>query len=216
MKDYKVTYSGNASRFKKFEKDVFANSEREAVEKVYSSIMDENYFPQDDGSIRDCDGHEIADAEDTCIKYDGGYFTAKEITGKYTLQQVINDNNFSGLLKLNIDGEKIDLATTYKGGYYLEYYLFNNDVLLFSGDDYKPSSLFSIDGLVSHVYLLSSLCVQEGDVDADYFKNYTDAQLEWSKSNVCEKLNGLIQDFRDVDSEYHPEALELFTKGFQQ
>lgn len=79
MKTYKVTYGGNASRFKNLESEVNANSEREAVENVYQRAMDENYFPQDDGSIRDCSGYEIANATDNCIEYDGGYFSAEEI-----------------------------------------------------------------------------------------------------------------------------------------
>jgi len=79
MKEYKVTYSGNATRFSKFEDIVWADSEREAVEKVYQQVMDENYFPQEDGSILDCDGNTIASADDTTIEYDGGCFSAEEI-----------------------------------------------------------------------------------------------------------------------------------------
>jgi len=79
METYKVTYSGNASRFRNFESEVNANSEREAVEKVYQQVMDENYFPQEDGSILDCDGNEVATANDTVIEYDGGGFSAEII-----------------------------------------------------------------------------------------------------------------------------------------
>lgn len=43
--------------------------------------MDANYFPQEDGSILDCDGNEVATATDTVIEYDGGCFSA-EITGR--------------------------------------------------------------------------------------------------------------------------------------
>jgi hypothetical protein len=79
MKPYKVTYNGNASRFRNFETLTNAHSEREAVEKVYQQVMDENYFPQEDGSILDCDGNTIASADDTTIEYDGGCFSAEEI-----------------------------------------------------------------------------------------------------------------------------------------
>lgn len=77
MNTYKVTYSGNASRFRNLELTVNADSEREAVEDVYSSIMCENYFPQEDGSIEDCDGHTVAEADDATIEYDGGCFLAE-------------------------------------------------------------------------------------------------------------------------------------------
>ena len=83
MKAYKVTYSGNASRFRNFESEVNANSEREAVEKVYQQVMDENYFPQEDGSILDCDGNELATATDAIIDYDGGCFSAEEIEEEF-------------------------------------------------------------------------------------------------------------------------------------
>ncbi len=79
MKTYKVTYSGNASRFRNFETEVNANSEREAVEDVYGDYLDQNYFPQEDGSILDCDGNELATATDDTIDYDGGCFSAEEI-----------------------------------------------------------------------------------------------------------------------------------------
>jgi hypothetical protein len=79
MKTYKVTYDGNASRFRNFKDIVNAESEREAVEDVYSKYLDQNYFPQDDGSIKNCDGHTIASPDDDIIEYDGGYFTAEEI-----------------------------------------------------------------------------------------------------------------------------------------
>ena len=79
MKQYKVNYSGKATRFSNFEDIVWADTEREAVEKVYQQVMDENYFPQEDGSILDCDGNTIASADDTTIEYDGGCFSAEEI-----------------------------------------------------------------------------------------------------------------------------------------
>jgi len=79
MKTFTVTYKGQALRFANFNCEVLAETERKAVIDVYSSIMDENYFPQEDGSIQDCDGNEIADNTDERISYDGGYFLATEV-----------------------------------------------------------------------------------------------------------------------------------------
>ena len=79
MKNYKVSYNGNSSRFTDFNEEIFANSEREAVIGVYRDWMDGNYFPQEDGTIEDCDGHEIASATSDSIEYDGGCFFAEEI-----------------------------------------------------------------------------------------------------------------------------------------
>jgi hypothetical protein len=79
MKTYKVIYSGNSTHFKNFETIVNAHFEREAVEDVYSEYCDQNYFPQENGSIKDCDGHIIAEPNDDTIEYDGGCFSAEEI-----------------------------------------------------------------------------------------------------------------------------------------
>lgn len=79
MNYYKVIYSGTAIKFKNFSTKVIAKNERHAVEQAYSSAMDRNYFPQDDGSIKDCDGVVIANPSDETIEYDGGFFYAIEI-----------------------------------------------------------------------------------------------------------------------------------------
>lgn len=79
MKTFKVTYSGNSTKFRNFETIVNADSEREAVEDVYSSYLDSDYFPDEDGNILDCDGNTIAEATDDTIEYDGGCFSAEEI-----------------------------------------------------------------------------------------------------------------------------------------
>lgn len=79
MKTFKVTYSGSSTRFKNFETEVNANTAREAAEKVYGKYLDHNYFPQEDGSVLDCDGDLLAEPNDDSISYDGGYFSAEEI-----------------------------------------------------------------------------------------------------------------------------------------
>lgn len=79
MKTYTVIYTGNSSKYKGFEEETSAKNERDAVEKIYKSIMPENYFPQDDGSILDSDGYEIAGCSDDYIHYDGGHFEVEEI-----------------------------------------------------------------------------------------------------------------------------------------
>ena len=76
---YKVAYKGNATRFKDFSKIKVANSERMAVEAVYFQYLDEDYFPDHDGNIFDCDGNIIATPESNTIEYDNGYFYAELI-----------------------------------------------------------------------------------------------------------------------------------------
>lgn len=83
MRTFKVAYAGTASRFKGFSTIINAESARAAVEEVYQEVLDSNYFPQDDGSIRDCNGDIIAAAGDDSISYDGGSFSADEPENKW-------------------------------------------------------------------------------------------------------------------------------------
>jgi hypothetical protein len=83
---YRVRYNGNSSRYRDREWEVLSSSEKEAVERVYSDIMDWNYFPEaetyeygGDHIIRDCGGDVIRDENDDRIYYDGGYFYAEKI-----------------------------------------------------------------------------------------------------------------------------------------
>lgn len=78
LKTYIVYYNGNNWNFRNFEHIISAYSARIAVEDTYALYLDEDYFPQEDGSILNCDGYEIADAESDTIEYDGGEFYAEE------------------------------------------------------------------------------------------------------------------------------------------
>ena len=79
MKAYIVIYEGNSSRFKGFREKITAPSARKAVEEIYNKFLPHNYFPQENGTIKDCDGDTIAESKYPYIKYDGGYFSAKEL-----------------------------------------------------------------------------------------------------------------------------------------
>lgn len=79
MAKYVVFYKGNSTRFKKFSQEIEASSEREASEYIYKELLDENYFPQGNQIVLDCDGNEIATAKDNYIEYDGGGFFAELI-----------------------------------------------------------------------------------------------------------------------------------------
>ena len=83
---YLVKYFGNATKYQDLNElnyRIQAFTKREAVEKFYEAMQNENYFPEDEfvygGLIRDCDGNVIADANDETIEYDGGYFYAEPV-----------------------------------------------------------------------------------------------------------------------------------------
>ena len=77
-KTYRDMYSGNARRYKTLNCTILAESARQAVEYVYQSLLDANYFPDDNGNVYDCDGNLIAEKNDDTISYDGGSFYAEE------------------------------------------------------------------------------------------------------------------------------------------
>jgi hypothetical protein len=80
---YTVMYHGNAKRYQALCEEIAAYSKRHAVEMVYSKMLNENYFPEDEftwgGLVRDCDRNIIADPHDETIEYDGGYFYAEPV-----------------------------------------------------------------------------------------------------------------------------------------
>ena len=81
-KIFAVMYFGNAKRYHDLNYEIEAFTKREAVEKFYEKMRNEDYFPEDafgGGIIRDCDGNVIADANDETIEYDGGYFYAEPV-----------------------------------------------------------------------------------------------------------------------------------------
>ncbi len=44
--------------------------------------LDDQHFPQEDGSIFDCSGNQVATADDNTIEYDGGSFYAEEVNAE--------------------------------------------------------------------------------------------------------------------------------------
>ena len=90
VKQYMVIYSGNSTKYKGFSEMVLATSERDAAERVYSLMLNYDYFPDGSGFVFDCDGNQIATPEDNVIEYDGGYFRGHLVSG--------NEDNF--LLKV--------------------------------------------------------------------------------------------------------------------
>lgn len=84
MKTFQITYSGVNSHLKlalrNNPQEVYANNAREAVEQYYSTFHSDDYFPDDNGLIRDADGDLICAKNDNEIWFDGGYISAIEIS----------------------------------------------------------------------------------------------------------------------------------------
>lgn len=76
-KTFLVTYTGNTdSRFRGFRETIDASSEREAVERIFHKHNDNNYFPDGNGYIYDCDRNVLAGPGDRSIDWGNGSFVA--------------------------------------------------------------------------------------------------------------------------------------------
>lgn len=55
-----------------------------------------------------------------------------------------------------------------------------SSVLLFKGEDFSPSPILNDDAVRS---LMTFLCLQPGDTDAEYFSGYSDEQMEFAEQH---------------------------------
>jgi hypothetical protein len=91
------------------------------------------------------------------------------------------------------DGYKMtlqELGRRDRGGHIMVRYTFENPqgVRLFEGDDLGASPLHGPESYEIAKSLLSFLTCREGDVDGEYFENYTPAQIAFRDSFDCESL----------------------------
>lgn len=136
----------------------------------------------------------------------------KEITD-ITIDQVKQDDNF--LCSLNLSDINVFVSLQYTGGNNIKYFMFLNNELLFSGNDFRSSPFHNQDDIESIISLLGFLTLKPGDTDEDYFEKYTENQMNWAKSFECEQLSGLVSDFdNNNEPEYHNKAVQYFTNAF--
>lgn len=63
---------------------------------------------------------------------------------------------------------------------------------IFSGDDFLSGTPDSESDMIS---LLGLLTLQRGDTDAEYFRNYTDEQLDFAESELADEIKMLCYDY---------------------
>lgn len=135
-------------------------------------------------------------------------------TTTYDGDAIKKDDDF--LCGLEFHDLPIKVYLTYIGLDKVQYTFFWKGNLLFSGKDYKPAALYNYDSLECIAGLLAFLCLQSGGVAADYFKDYTPAQIEWRDSTDCETLSYTITDFEDDSNEGFAQAKEYLSSIFIQ
>lgn len=85
--------------------------------------------------------------------------------------------------------------------------------VLFAGEDFRPSPMHADDSDATLRGLLGFLTLRPGDTDAEYFADYTPAQLAFAASDTCQLLAFIYSDdpsiigsenaggFEDIDDE---------------
>lgn len=70
------------------------------------------------------------------------------------------------------------------GKYVIAYRFSQGDKVLFEGDDFHCSPMYTIDSGESLRSLLGFLTLRPGDTDEEYFKNYTQEQLDFANEHA--------------------------------
>ena len=83
------------------------------------------------------------------------------------------------------------------GKWQLGYELKSGRKVVFAGEDFACSPLHAVDSLECVAALLGFLTCKPGATDAEYFANYTEAQLDWCTSSQAENLSVWVYDRED-------------------
>jgi hypothetical protein len=77
----------------------------------------------------------------------------------------------------------------------LRYVFKDGSATIFEGSEYGCSPLHALDSIECVYGLLGFLAMGKDGVDADYFKDYTPAQIAWRDSPRREELDLRVNDF---------------------
>jgi hypothetical protein len=81
-------------------------------------------------------------------------------------------------------------------------------VVLFAGDDFCPSPMHADDSDNALRALLGVLTLRPGDTDAEYFADYTPAQLAFAQSDACQLLAFIYSDDPSIAGSENAGAFE--------
>ncbi len=92
---------------------------------------------------------------------------------------------------------EIQVKLFYVGTTKLNYRLKWKGQIIFEGDDFRPSPTHCIDSIESVRSLLGFLTLQKGDVDSEYFKNYTEKQWDFVNSKEADDIRLYLYDMEN-------------------
>jgi len=70
------------------------------------------------------------------------------------------------------------------GKWQLGYEFYQDEELIFSGDDFHVSPLVAIDSDECYQHLMTFLTLRPGDTDEEYFDDYTERQMEFAEEHA--------------------------------
>jgi hypothetical protein len=92
------------------------------------------------------------------------------------------------------------------------YRFYDGERVIFQGKDYGSSRMDCIDSDNAVYGLLRFLSLRQGDVDSEYFDNYTEEQLNWVNERA-EDLQNVLMDLEDEDGNFVAELRDSPTKS---
>jgi hypothetical protein len=147
-----------------------------------------------------------------------------------TFEEAKNDPNFLSSIDLDVSKDlKVQVVFIYSGTSRMvhDYPLIHtwiNGNLVFYGNNLMGYSIYAgvyIDSLDAMVMWLDGMCIQDGNVEDEFFEKYTADQLAWRDSRYAEDLLMLCNDYTNDDIEDECEieeqkyAMEFFSEGFR-
>ncbi len=127
-----------------------------------------------------------------------------------TKHELKEDPNF--LSSLILEEYSFEVYLIFVGTHNPHYYAFYKDELLFEGIDFKPSPLYGVDSLEIICSLCSFLTTKIGDVERDYFADYSPKQLAFIETSDCEGIGSLLSDFGNCDADSEANQYRIAAK----
>lgn len=120
-------------------------------------------------------------------------------------QILANDNLLS-----QFNYKNCSVFTIYQGNDKLQYFLFLDDKVIFTGKDFRPSPMYNIDDPEAMVSLLGFLTLKKGDTDEDYFKDYDKDQFDFSESKMADEIREMLWEYEDNEIKNDERGDEFF------
>ena len=126
--------------------------------------------------------------------------------------ELVKNSNFTYGMVLKNHNVSVFLLKDIKPNY--RFFIYHNGILLFEGNEYKPSPYVADDPVKLLADLLFFHVNDPQESGSEYGKEWNDKQLEWLESSDCQEIEVMVHDITaGEEHEYYQEAVEYFTSS---